>query len=100
MQESIGVGEGATVEVTRAFRIDWFSLIVIIFILAVIYFLYKKGGKKMDWKKVIKALVIGFIFALIAFILSGDTSSIVIGLLVIYLELCFKEEIKQKGRKK
>jgi hypothetical protein len=31
-------------------------------------------------------VVWGFVFALIAYILSGDASSIVIGLLVMYLE--------------
>jgi RsiW-degrading membrane proteinase PrsW (M82 family) len=101
MQESIGVGGEATVEVTRAFRIDWFSTsIVIIFILVIAYFLYKKGGKRMDWRKILKALIIGFVFALIAFIFSGDTSSIVVGLLVVYLELYFKEEKREKRRKK
>jgi len=105
MQENVQVGEAVTVQVTRAFRIDWTLVIAILFILAIIYFLYKRrGGKKMDFKKIVIAVVIGFVFAFIAFALSGDNSSIVIGLLIIYLELRFgglvpKEKLLFKERR-
>jgi len=98
MQEQIQIGEAATVQVTRAFRIDWTLIIAILFILAIIYFLYKKRGGKMDLKKIVIAVVIGFVFAFIAFILSGDNSSIAIGLLIIYLELRFGDLISKERR--
>jgi len=98
MQESFNIGETATVEVIRAFRIDWPSIIAIIFILFIIYFFYKKRGNKMEFKNIILALIIGFLFAFIAYILTGDNSSIVIGLLIIYLEIRFG--IKERRFKK
>jgi len=100
MQEKIQIGEATTIQVTRAFRIDWTLLIAMLFILAIAYFLYSRRGRKMNWKKFITALIIGIVFAFIAFILTGDISSIIIGLLIIYLELRFGEGIFKERRSK
>ena len=43
-------------------------------------------GVDMDWKDIGKKVGIGIGFAFLAFLISGDASSIVIGLLVMYLE--------------
>ncbi|MEM3609576.1 MAG: hypothetical protein QXK49_01810 [Candidatus Aenigmatarchaeota archaeon] len=91
MQETLKVGEAATVEVIRAFRVDWLSIVLVVFILVLIYLFYKKKGGKMNFKDILLALIIGFIFAFVAYVLTGDNSSIVVGLLVIYFELKFKE---------
>ena len=45
-----------------------------------------RRGVEMDWKNIGKKVGIGVGFALLAFLISGDSSSIVIGLLVMYLE--------------
>lgn len=45
--------------------------------------------EKISWIDYLKILVFGIIFALIAYIISADNSSIVIGLLVMYLEYKF-----------
>ena len=91
MQEKVNVGESVAVQVTRAFRVDWTLLIVVLFILAIIYFLYKRrGGKGMDYKKIAMAIIIGAVFAFVAFALNADSSrSVALGLLVIYFELRF-----------
>lgn len=47
---------------------------------------FKSFGGDNPWARVGKALGIGALFALIAFVLSNDTSSISLGLLVAYLE--------------
>ena len=88
MQEAIRVGEAVTVQVTRAFRVDWTLAIAILFILAIAYFLYKKrGGKNMDFKKIVIAIIFGIVFSFLAFVLTGDNLSIAFGLLIIYIEL-------------
>jgi hypothetical protein len=46
-------------------------------------------AKGIDFLKYIKILVYGIIFSIVAFVLSGDTSSIALGLLVMYLEYRF-----------
>lgn len=46
-------------------------------------------AKGVDFLKYIKILVYGIIFSIVAFVLSGDTSSIALGLLVMYLEYKF-----------
>lgn len=46
-------------------------------------------AKGIDFLKYIKILVYGIIFAIIAYVLSGDASSIAFGLLVMYLEYKF-----------
>jgi hypothetical protein len=46
----------------------------------------KEGPKRNIWLRIGKSLGIGILFALIAYILSGDPSSLVIGLLIAYLE--------------
>ena len=52
--------------------------------------------EKIRWIDYLKILIFGIIFALIAYIISGDNSSIVIGLLIIYLEYKFmKYEVKK-----
>jgi hypothetical protein len=114
--QTIGVGETISVSVTRPYffgmvrlpvysaafgEIGWMHDIFTYFIIAltVIFIIqetkYKKKerGVKMakktsnlDLKSLGMPVVWGFVFALIAYILSGDASSIVIGLLVMYLE--------------
>lgn len=49
------------------------------------------GGVIMDWKDIGKKIGIGAGFAFVAYILSGDASSLAIGLLVIYLEFRLKK---------
>lgn len=101
MQEKIKVLETVSVQVTRAPRTDWISIIAILFILAIIYFFYKRGGGKMNIKKLVISLIIGFVFMFIAFILSiGDNASIIIGLLVIYIELRFGDSLFKERRNK
>ena len=46
-------------------------------------------AKKEGLLKYLKILIYGIIFAIIAYVLSGDTSSIALGLLVMYLEYKF-----------
>ena len=43
-------------------------------------------AKSIDFLKYIKILIYGMIFAIVAYVLSGDASSIAFGLLVMYLE--------------
>lgn len=78
----------------------FFSLMgVLTVILIIIFIIIDRRSAKMDrmtikqtptkrniWLRIGKALGIGILFALIAFILSGDPSSLVIGLLIAYLE--------------
>jgi hypothetical protein len=45
--------------------------------------------QNMKWLDYLKIFAYGLIFAIIAYVLSGDTSSIVIGILVMYLEYKF-----------
>ena len=45
--------------------------------------------KKSSWLDYLKILIYGIIFAIIAYVLSGDASSIALGLLVMYLEYKF-----------
>jgi uncharacterized membrane protein YdjX (TVP38/TMEM64 family) len=46
-------------------------------------------AKGPSWINYLKILVYGIIFAIIAYVLSGDASSIALGLLVMYLEYKF-----------
>jgi uncharacterized membrane protein YdjX (TVP38/TMEM64 family) len=46
-------------------------------------------AKGIDFLKYIKILVYGMIFSIVAYVLSGDASSIALGLLVMYLEYKF-----------
>jgi hypothetical protein len=48
-------------------------------------------AKGMDFLKYIKMFVYGVLFAIIAYVLSGDASSIALGLLVMYLEYRFSK---------
>lgn len=114
--ETIGLGESLTVSVTRpyffglvrlptyssvlgyiGFYHDLFFYFIIIltvtFIIQEVKYKKKRRGEKMAKKstpmnpmKLVMPVVWGIVFALLAYILSGDASSIVIGLLVIYLE--------------
>ena len=68
-------------------------VLTVIFIIQEVKYNKKKRGVKMakktgnfDVKSLGMPIVWGFIFMLIAYILSGDASSIVAGLLVMYLE--------------
>jgi hypothetical protein len=45
--------------------------------------------QNMKWLDYLKIFIYGLIFAIIVYVLSGDTSSIVIGILVMYLEYKF-----------
>jgi hypothetical protein len=51
--------------------------------------------KKANWLEYVRILVYGIIFAIVAYILSGDASSIALGLLVMYLEYKFMKEVKK-----
>lgn len=111
--EVIGIGETLTVSVTRPYffglvRLPTYSpllgyigfyhdlffffiiLLTVIFIIQEIKYKKKGRGAKMAKKespiKFVMPVVWGLIFMLLAYILSGDASSIVIGLLVMYLE--------------
>ncbi|MFH1473842.1 MAG: hypothetical protein ABIE55_03010 [Candidatus Aenigmatarchaeota archaeon] len=114
--EAIGLGESLSVSVTRAYffglvRLPTYSsafgyiglyhdlffyfiiLLTVIFIIQEIKYKKKRRGAKMAKKenpinpmRIVMPVVWGFVFALVAYILSGDASSIVIGLLVVYLE--------------
>jgi len=47
----------------------------------------KSGGdNKNIWVRLVKAIGVGALFALVSFLISGDTSSLPLGLLVAYLE--------------
>ncbi|MFH0929133.1 MAG: hypothetical protein V1818_02125 [Candidatus Aenigmatarchaeota archaeon] len=68
-------------------------ILTVIFIIQEVKYNKKRRGEKMakkssnfDWKKIVMPIVWGMLFTLLAYILSGDASSIVIGLLVMYLE--------------
>jgi hypothetical protein len=52
--------------------------------------------KKSNLLEYIKILIYGIIFAIIAYVLSGDASSIALGLLVMYLEYKFMKCEKVK----
>ena len=52
--------------------------------------------EKIRWLDYIKILIYGFVFGVIAYVLSGDASSIALGLLVIYLEYRFMKIEKVK----
>jgi hypothetical protein len=111
--EIIGLGESLTISVTRPYffglvRLPTYSSMLgyigfyhdlffyFIVILTVIFIIqevkYKKKGrgtkmaKKQSPMKIVMPVVWGIVFSLIAYILSGDASSIVVGLLVMYLE--------------
>ena len=112
----IGMGETVSISVTRpyffglirlpvysqmfgdiSFLHDIFTYFIIaltvIFIIQEIKYNKKKRGGKMakkasnfDWKNIIMPIVYGIIFMFIAGIITLDASSVVIGLLVMYLE--------------
>ena len=50
--------------------------------------------KKLSFLNYLKIFLYGIIFMIVAYVLSGDTSSIVIGILVMYLEYKFYEKVK------
>jgi len=52
-------------------------------------------AKKTSWLEYLRILIYGIIFAIAAYVLSGDTSSIALGLLVMYLEYKFREKVKK-----
>lgn len=45
--------------------------------------------KSSTWKRLGKAIGIGALFAFVAFLISGDNSSLPLGLLVAYIEFRF-----------
>jgi hypothetical protein len=47
--------------------------------------------KKSNMLKYVKILAYGIIFSIVAYVLSGDASSIALGLLVMYLENKFSK---------
>lgn len=51
--------------------------------------------KKLGYLEYLKIFIYGVVFMIVAFLLSGDTSSIVIGLLVMYLEYKFYDKVKK-----
>jgi len=51
-------------------------------------------AKKVNWMEYLKAAIFGIVFAFIAYIFSGDPSSIALGLLVMYLEYKFIKWVK------
>jgi hypothetical protein len=114
--EAISIGESLTVSVTRPYFFglvrlptyssalgyigiyhDLFFYFIIaltaIFIIQEVKYKKKRRGAKMAKKenamnpmKFVMPVVWGIVFALVAYILSGDPASIPIGLLVMYLE--------------
>jgi hypothetical protein len=114
--QTIGMGESISISVTRPYffgmvRLPVYSAVfgeigymhdiftyfiialTVIFIIQEVKYNKKRRGVKMakktgnfDLKSLGMPIVWGIIFMLIAYILSGDASSIVAGLLVMYLE--------------
>ena len=114
--QTIGVGDAVTVSVTRPYLFGLIRLpvytsafgnigimhdvffyfilaLTVIFIIQEFKYNKRRGGKmakktvsNLDLKSLGMPIVWGIIFMFIAYILSGDASSIVIGLLVMYLE--------------
>jgi hypothetical protein len=56
--------------------------------------------KKLSLLEYLKILIYGIVFMIVAYVLSGDTASIVIGLLVMYLEYKFHERTNEKVSKR
>ena len=52
------------------------------------------AARKLGWIEYLKAIVFGIVFAFIAYIFSGDASSIALGILVMYLEYKFMKWVK------
>ena len=50
--------------------------------------------KKLSFLNYLKIFLYGIVFMIVTYVLSGDTSSIVIGILVMYLEYKFYEKVK------
>jgi len=50
--------------------------------------------KKLGWMEYLKILLFGMVFAFLAYVFSGDASSIALGLLVMYLEYKFIKWVK------
>lgn len=53
---------------------------------------WSEKSKLGTWIRIGKAIGIGALFALVAFLISGDNSSLALGLLVAYLEFRFSKE--------
>ena len=51
--------------------------------------------KKLSFLDYLKIFIYGIIFMIVTYVLSGDTSSIVIGILVMYLEYKSYEKVKK-----
>lgn len=51
--------------------------------------------KKMGLWDYFKIFIYGIVFMIVTYVLSGDTSSIVIGFLVMYLEYKFYDKVKK-----
>jgi hypothetical protein len=51
--------------------------------------------KKLSFLDYVKIFIYGIIFMIVTYVLSGDTSSIVIGILVMYLEYKFYDKVKK-----
>jgi hypothetical protein len=56
--------------------------------------------KKIGLIEYLKILIYGVVFMIVAYVLSGDITSITIGLLVMYLEYKFHERTNEKVSKK
>lgn len=52
--------------------------------------------KKLGILDYLKIFIYGVVFMIVTYVLSGDTSSIVIGFLVMYLEYKFYEKVNKK----
>lgn len=114
--QTLGMGDSVSISVSRSYflglvRLPVYSaifgeigifheifsyfvmILTVIFIIQEVKYNKKRRGEKMakktgnfDWKRYVMPIVWGMLFTLLAYILSGDASSIVIGLLVMYLE--------------
>ncbi len=78
----------------------FWSLYALAGILTIVFIIIERSGVQMKspwsgkiksgvWGKLAKAIGVGALFALIAFLISGDASSLPLGLLVAYLEFRF-----------
>jgi len=84
-------------DLTMLHTLFFWSLYVLTAILTAIFIIIERRSKQMVnvkpafnkprmWMRLGKAVGIGAVFAIVAFLISGDTSSLPLGLLVAYLE--------------
>lgn len=95
-QEVIGIGEAVSTRVTHVNpTFNWSLIGLSLIFIGIFSIIIVWKVKKMKWKTVGKALLFGGVFTLISWLLSGDASSIVGGLFIIYLQLGFVPHLER-----